>query len=75
MSNARATRPRLHHLAERIGAATSLSTKPIWMSSASAIAALTPASIVDWSIAPASWKSRKPFTGGNCGRSTARPAR
>ena len=57
-----------------IGAATSLSTKPIWMSSASAIAALTPASMVDWSIAPASWKSRKPFTGGNSGRSTARPA-
>ena len=38
--------------------------KPISMSSASAIAALTPASIVDWSIAPASWKSRKPCTSG-----------
>ena len=57
-----------------IGAATSRSMKPISMSSASAIAALTPASIVDCSIAPASWKSRNPCTCGNCGRSTARPA-
>ena len=47
--------------------------KPISMSSASAIPPLTPASIVDWIIAPASWKSRKPWTCGKPGRSVARP--
>ena len=57
-----------------IGAASSLSVKPISMSTASAIPPLFPASRVDWIIAPASMKSRKLFTGGKPGRCTAWPA-
>ena len=48
--------------------------KPDSMSSASAIPPLTADSIVDWTIAPASSKSRKPATSGNAGMSVARPA-
>ena len=56
-----------------IGEAISRSMKPDSMSSASAIPPLTAASIVDWTIAPASSKSRKPATFGNAGMSVARP--
>ena len=47
---------------------------PISMSIANAIAPELPVIITDWTIAPASMKERKLATGGNCGRSTARPA-
>ena len=50
------------------------SVKPISMSTASAMPPLFPASSVDWTIAPASMKARKLWTGGKPGRSTARPA-
>ncbi len=57
-----------------IGAASRRSVKPISMSTARAMPPLLAASRVDWIIAPASMKSRKPLTCGNPGRSTARPA-
>jgi hypothetical protein len=57
-----------------MGAAKRRSVKPISMSRASAIAPELPASRTACTIAPASMKARKLSTGGNWGRSTARPA-
>src|SRR3954452_5605776 len=57
-----------------MGAMKSRSMKPISKSSASAMPPETPASIVDCIIAPASSKSRKPWTSGKPGSSVARPA-
>ncbi len=57
-----------------IGAAYRRSVKPISMSIAKAIAPELPVIITDWTIAPASMNERKLATGGNPGRSTARPA-